>query len=137
MKYITLALLGGLCFTAPALAANPAPQQDAATAGSSMKIGIDTQTGKRRALTAEESAALDAAPVARTRARTLSTPLSKARLPATEAEALRTLRTANGISIMKPSAETLSSLTVTRNADGTLTYAENGEALGIREAASE
>lgn len=76
-------LSGVLCLAClPALAA----AQDAGT--SSSKVGIDPVTGKLRALTAEESAALDrqaaAAPAARSAQRSA--------VPQTEAAALATER---------------------------------------------
>ena len=57
MKATTLIVLGGLMFAGTAIAADP---QQATTADSSMKVGIDAKTGKLRRPTAAESAQLDA-----------------------------------------------------------------------------
>ena len=57
MKATTLIVLGGLLFAGTAIAAEP---QQATTAESGMKVGIDAKTGKLRRLTAAESAQLDA-----------------------------------------------------------------------------
>lgn len=147
MKSTTLLLIGGLAFAGVALAGDPAPQS--APAGTSLKVGIDAN-GNLRPLTAEESAALDAqaaanggnnvmARSARTATATATGTTSRARFPATEAEALATARTVNGITMMKPTLDSVGSLTVERNADGTLTFSENGEPVEAnkREAASE
>lgn len=145
MKSTTLLLIGGLAFAGVALAGDPAPQS--APAGTSLKVGIDAN-GNLRPLTAEESAALDAQAAANgsngvmarnARTATAAGTTSKARFPTTEAEALATARTANGITAMKPMLESVGSVNVVRNADGTLTFSENGEPAGSHksEAASE
>lgn len=142
MKATTLIVLGGLLISGASLAAEPQSQ----TTGPAMKIGIDPVTGQRRVLTSEESAALDEqqAPSGnnlRAKAAAKATaPVSPmlARFPATNAEAMAGAVQANGIVAMKPSLEALSSIAVERNADGTLSYSENGEPMTEkREAASE
>lgn len=136
MKSTTLLLIGGLAFAGVALAGDPAPQS--APAGTSLKVGIDAN-GNLRPLTAEESAALDAQAAANggngamarnARTATVAGTASKARFPTTEAEALATARTVNGITAMKPMLESVGSVNVVRNADGTLTFSENGEPAG-------
>lgn len=143
MKSTTLLLIGGLVFAGNALAGDPTPQQ---TASPSMKVGIDQKTGKLRPLTDAESAALDAsAASSRASARTLRVDPVTARanrlytFPTTKAEMKATVRVINGITVMKPMADSMSELTVTRNADGTLAFQENGETLAPakQEAASE
>ena len=139
-------LLGGLAFAGVALASDPTPRS--APAGTSLKVAIDAKTGKLRPLTEEESAALDAQAAANgsngvmarnARTATVAGTTSRARFPTTEAEALATARTVNGITAMKPMLESASAVTVVRNADGTLTFSENGEPVGAhtQEAASE
>ena len=146
MKSTTLFLIGGLAFAGVALAGDPTPQS--APTGTSLKVGIDAKTGKLRQLTEEESAALDAQAAANgsngvmarnARTATVAGTTSRARFPTTEAEALATARTVNGITAMKPMLESASSVTVVRNADGTLTFSENGEPVGAhtQEAASD
>lgn len=133
-------------FAGAALAGDPAPQS--APSGTSLKVGIDAN-GNLRPLTAEESAALDAEAAANggngARARSLratataTSTTSRARFPSTEAEALATAVTVDGITMMKPTLDSVGSVTVQRNADGSLTFAENGEvsAPSKRESASE
>ena len=141
MKLTTLALLGGLCCAGTALAADPAPQQEpAVTGGTSMKIGIDAKTGKRRALTAAESAVLDAQQPAPAQARMgrMAAPARKSRIPATAAEAARTAVVVNGITMMKPSQDMLSMVTVVRDEQGNLVFSEDGVPMGkAQEAAHE
>jgi len=131
MKSTTLLLIGGLVFAGTAMAGDPTPQQ---TAGPSMKVGIDKTTGKLRPLTPTESAALDSkAAASGAKARTLRANPAAARtnghyvFPTTEAEAKATRRVVNGITVMKPMADSMSSITVTRHADGSLEFQENGE----------
>ncbi|MCC8687799.1 post-PEP-CTERM-1 domain-containing protein [Xanthomonas campestris] len=113
-------LSGVLCLAClPALAA----AQDAGT--SSSKVGIDPVTGKLRALTAEESAALDrqaaAAPAARSAQRSA--------VPQTEAAALATeRRLPNGTIARKLPATQMSSLVATRQADGRLVIEHSEDA---------
>lgn len=143
MKSTTLLLIGGLAFAGTALAGDPTPQQ---TSGPSQKVGIDKTTGKLRPLTAEESAALDSQAAASAGdSRTLRAKSATARtssrfvFPTTDAEMKATMRVVNGITVMKPPADSMSTMTVTRNADGTLIFQENGEmpVQAKQEAASE
>lgn len=143
MKSTTLLLIGGLAFAGTAFAGDPTPQQ---TSGPSLKVGIDKTTGKLRPLTGEESAALDAqssqsAGNARSLRANPGVARSKDRFtfPTTAAEVKATVRVVNGITVMKPMADSMSSMTVSRNADGTLQFQENGETLAQpkQEAASE
>lgn len=140
MKSTTLIVLGGLLFAGTSLAAEPQPQ----AAGASLKIGIDPVTGQRRALTGEESAALDAQQSQagnNLQAKAKSAKASNAmlsRFPATDAEAMAGAVKGNGVVAMKPSLESISSITVTRDSQGKLTFSENGEAMTQKqEAASE
>ncbi|GAB1406467.1 hypothetical protein MASR1M8_03860 [Thermomonas brevis] len=142
MKVATLAVLGGLCFAGNALAADPAPQQDTpATAGSSLKVGIDAKTGKRRVLTAEESAALDAQAAPRTtmaRARMAAPSLQAP--PATYAESAAAGISKGGLTAYVAPLESLSHVTISRDANGKIVISEDGVPLGetqVREVASE
>ena len=144
MKSTTLMLIGGIAFAGTALAGDPTPQHN--STGTSLKVGIDQKTGKLRQLTPEESAALDAQPAASggnarsLRANTLTSGTSnRFAFPTTEAEAQATVRVVNGITVMKPLADSMSSMTVTRNPDGSLEIQENGETMiqPKRESASE
>lgn len=140
MKLTTLALLGGLCLAGSALANEPAPRQDQAVAGSSMKIGIDAKTGKRRALTAEESAALDAAAAPRTMARSRMAAPGLASPPATFAESAATGLSRGGLTGYIAPLESFSSMTISRDADGKVIISEDGVPLTqphAREMASE
>ena len=142
MKTTALAALAGLCFAGTALAADPAPQQDVSPT-SSMKIGIDAKTGKRRVLTAEESAALDAQAAPRTTmSRSRMAAPSLASPPATFTESAAAGISKGGITAYIAPMESLSSMTVERNADGTFTIYEDGVPMGqhqqrAREVASE
>ena len=104
MKATTLIVLGGLLFAGTSLAAEPQPQ----AAGASLKIGIDPVTGQRRALTGEESAALDAQQSQagnNLQAKAKSAKASNAmlsRFPATDAEAMAGAVKGNGVVAMKP-----------------------------------
>lgn len=128
MKLTPWLLVSGLMFAGPALAADPAAPQDAGAGSSAMKIAIDPVTGKRRALTAAESSALDlkarepgkARIQAKSSGRTARA-AGPAPLPATIEESLAQARSAYGITGFKPTADMLSSTQATRNADGTLT----------------
>ena len=142
MKATTLIALGALAFAGTALAAEPQPQ----ATGASSKIAIDPVTGKRRQMTTEESAALDAQATAAKRvgaARAKSataTATAASGSPATMEEALQNTRVVKGIVGFRAPMDSMSSLTVTRNADGTLTFSESGEsqpAPQAREVASE
>lgn len=127
MKFAPLILLGGLLFAGTALAAEP---QQAAT-GTSLKIGIDPVTGKRRVLTSEESAALDAQaaqPQAKAKGVAAKT-AAPFNFPATVEESMANKRVVKGVVGFKPIASSMSSVTVTRNADGTVVFSENGEPI--------
>jgi len=140
MKATTLMLLGGLAFAGASLAAEPVPQT--AAPGASLKIGIDAKTGKRRQLTAEESAALDAQAVQQQAGAKGVAAKSSSRytLPATVEESMANKRVVNGIVGFKPIAASMSSVTVTRDANGAVVFSENGEpiqAAKAKEMASE
>ena len=124
-----------------ALASDPAPQQNAqAPAVSSLKVGIDPITGKRRQLTSEESAALDAQTAANAMAKGARAKGTAAgHFPATVEESMANKRVINGIISFKPVADSFSSVTVTRGSDGKLSFQENGTPMEARkqEAASE
>ncbi len=142
MKFATLAVLGGLCLAGNALAADPAPQQDTANANASLKIGIDAKTGKRRVLSSAESAALDAQAAPRTMARSRMAAPSLHAPPATFAESAAGGVSKSGITAYIAPMESLSSMTIERNADGTFTIREDGVPMGqhqhrAREVASE
>ncbi len=128
MKSTPWLLVSGMLFAGTALAADPLAPQDAASQSSSLKIAIDPVTGERRALTAEESSALDAktSELAQARRQAKSGNRSAratgpAALPATIEESLANAKTVRGITGFKPTADMLSSTQMTRNADGTLT----------------
>ncbi len=130
---IILAL--GLALAGNAMATDPAPQAQASAP--SLKVGIDKTTGKLRPLTAEESAALDAkaaATPARSqqalRAAGTKGQRSASAIPQTIEEALANKRVVHGIVGFKAPMDAMSSLNVTRNADGSLTYAE-GETVTV------
>ena len=128
MKSTALFLLGGLAFAGASVAGEPVPQTDIGTS-SSLKVGIDAKTGKRRQLTAEESAALDAQANQRKAKGISAKTASKFNFPATVEESMANKRVVKGFVGFKPIAASMSSVTVTRNADGTLVFAENGEVM--------
>ncbi len=103
------------------------PQSAAESSLAGSKVGVDKRTGRLRPLTPAESAELDAQ--AATQAKAARGQRKVIQFPATPAEAATTRAEVNGIIIEKPTADMLSSVGVTRNADGTLTYSENGEPL--------
>lgn len=126
MKASILLLAGGLVLAGTAVAGDPAPQSNVAAPG--LKVGIDKATGKVRPLTMEESAALDA----QAQRDALSNAAAHAGQPATMDEAMSNIRSSARIPSIqgfRMPAEMMSSLTVTRNADGTVTFAENGQPL--------
>ena len=138
MKNTILIVLGGLLFAGTALAAEP---QSAVTGSSSLKIGIDAKTGKRRQLTAEESAALDAQVAAKSRTMAKSTSaMAKGGLtpPATFAESAANGVSRGGLTGYVAPLESYSAITATIGADGKLTLLEDGVPMGqAREMASE
>ncbi|AZR24734.1 hypothetical protein NX81_004075 [Xanthomonas vasicola] len=114
-------LSGLLCLVClPAIAA----AQEAAT--SSSKVGIDPTTGKLRPLTDAESAALEqqaaAANSAARRAARTSVPRTEAAARATER------RLPNGTVARKLPATQMSSLTATRQADGSIVIEHSEDA---------
>lgn len=123
-------LLGTLALAAPAHAAETAT--DTGNAGTSLKVGIDAKTGKMRPLTEEESATLDALGRAKA-AQRMGTARVQAdprlQRPATfeEAWAERVVGK-NGMIGFRAPRESLSSLQVVRNADGTLTMTHDDQA---------
>lgn len=128
-------LLGTLALAAPAHAAETAT--DTGNAGTSLKVGIDAKTGKLRPLTEEESATLDTLARANTNAR-MSTARVQAdpRLvrPATFEQAIAERRVGkNGIIGFKAPRESVSSLEVVRNADGTLTMSHQDDHAAAQE----
>ncbi|MBB4130880.1 MULTISPECIES: hypothetical protein [unclassified Xanthomonas] len=112
-------LSGMLCIAClPAVAA----AQDVAS--SSSKVGIDPTTGKLRALTAAESAALDQQ--ANTAARSSA---ARSNIPQTEAAARATeRRLPNGTVARKLPATQMSSLVATRQADGRIVIEHSDDA---------
>ena len=104
---------------------------------------FDAKTGKRRVLTAEESAALDAQAAPRTTmSRSRMAAPSLASPPATFAESAAAGVSKSGITAYIAPMESLSSMTIERNADGTFTIREDGVPMGqhqhrAREVASE
>jgi hypothetical protein len=140
MKTKYLLLAAGLAIAGTALAGDPIPQ--AAASAPSVKVGIDKTTGKLRPLTDAESAALDAQAAqqgsdnnslrAGTRTQLPSRAQRLFRLPTTQKEALATETTYNGYSVIKPPAESLSEMTVQKNADGSLTILENGDVMSAK-----
>lgn len=149
MKSTPWLLVSGLLVMGSALAADPATPQVAAPQTSSLKIAIDPVTGKRRPLTEAESAALDV------QSRQLATAKAQAKvgkrsasamgltaLPLTIEESMANAKTVDGITGFKPTEDMMSSMQVTRNADGTLTIQHSdvsnpGAAAKVEEAASE
>ncbi len=131
-----------------AYASDPVPQQ--APASSSLKVGIDKKTGELRPLTEAESAALDAQAAANGgnnasarssgKASRGAASNAKSRFPATQAQSQSMQVEKGGMVALKPTADMLSSITVTRNADGTISYSEDGVPVQLdtaKEAASE
>lgn len=149
MKSTPWLLVSGLLVMGSALAADPVAPQVVAPQTSSLKIAIDPVTGKRRAMTEAESSALDV------QSRQLATARAQAKvgkrsasamgptaLPVTIEESLSNAKTVNGITGFKPTADMMSSIQVTRNADGTLTVqhsdgSDPGAAINVEEPASE
>lgn len=116
-----------LCLSAQA-AETPAPQakhpvsQGQASAGNDVNVGIDPKTKKLRPLTAAESKALAAK--ANAMQKRADSQWDKA--PKTAAEARATLRTyPGGAASMRVPTDAMSSMTVSRNADGKLSFSES------------
>lgn len=127
MKSLHLFVLPlALCASAASLAAD-APAADAAPA---MKAAIDRDTGKLRAPTAQEQAAMASA---ESGSRAPGAELRRAgiRVPETEAEALRTQRVhRNGSVSMDVPMSLMSSLVAERDADGNLVIRHGQEHAG-------
>jgi hypothetical protein len=130
-----LLLAAGLAFAGTALAGDPAPQT---TTTSGLKVGFDKATGKLRPLSEAESAALDAKAAQQAGDNTslrgnrgsLAAKSVKAdRRPATAKEALATERVINGISVIQAPADSMSEVTMQKNADGSFTIRENGQIM--------
>jgi hypothetical protein len=115
-------LSGVLCVVClPAIAA----AQETAT--SSSKVGIDPTTGKLRPLTDAESAALDQQAAASNSAARSSA--ARTSVPQTEAAARATeRRLPNGTVARKLPAPQMSSLTATRQADGSIVIEHSEDA---------
>ena len=130
-----LLLAAGLAFAGTALAGDPAPQT---TTGSGLKVGFDKATGKLRPLTAEESAALDTKAAQQTGDNTslrgnrgslaAKAPLA-GRRPANAQEALAVAKVFNGLTVYEAPADTMSEMTLQKNADGSFTVLENGQVM--------
>lgn len=136
MKCTTLMVLGGLAFAGVTLAAEPTPQNTAP--GTSVKIGIDAKTGKRRQLTAEESAALDAQ-ANNLRAKSFA---SRAKAgpsaPASYEESIAGAVSKNGLTIYAAPLESYSHITMTRDTSGKMVMLEDGQPMpAAKELASE
>ncbi|USJ02755.1 hypothetical protein MUG10_06335 [Xanthomonas prunicola] len=124
-------LSGVLCVVClPAIAA---AQQ---TATSSSKVGIDPTTGKLRPLTEAESAALDQQAAASNSAARSSA--ARTSVPQTDAAARATeRRLPNGTVARKLPATQMSSLTATRQADGSIVIEHSEDADATQPAHAE
>lgn len=128
MKATTLIVLGGLMFAGTAIAADP---QQATTAESGMKVGIDAKTGKLRRLTATESAELDAIAAKNQKPGT-----AKAKVAAKEG--LVVFTAANGMTITEHSEAFLVDAQATIGADGKVVVTHDGQPMpNVAEAARE
>lgn len=132
MKFSPWLLVSGLAIGGLAVAAEPAAPQDAAPQSSSMKVGIDPTTGKRRVLTVEESSALDVkAQKSQTMRSSRATRGDGPRsFPATISDAMADSRTfQGGIVGFKPPADLMSKLQVTRDASGKVSLQHSDPSL--------
>ena len=130
---MTLLLVGGLALAGPAIAGEPAPQQ-AGNSGAAMKMAIDPKTGKMRAPTAAESAALDAQlKSARGAAKARAKDGTGFNLPQSQEEAEAAMMQRGGIVTIQPTADSMSALNVVRNADGSFSYFEDGAPVQIKQ----
>lgn len=125
MKSTILIVLGGLLFAGTSLAAEP----QSTPVGSSLKVGIDAKTGKRRQLTSEESAALDAKAAAMSKAGRASRAKDGVAIPATYAESVAGGITKSGIDGYLAPVEAMSSITATVDANGKMILSENGRPM--------
>lgn len=135
MKMMTTALLvGGLALAGTAMG-QQAEEQATGIGGASLKMGIDPKTRKLRPLTSAESAALESQGKARGRAKTTAVSAAQRAtgfyLPETQAEAEAGRLARGGIDTMQPVADTMSDLQIVRNADGSLSYLEDGVPVNI------
>ncbi|NLA67778.1 MAG: hypothetical protein GX856_05955 [Gammaproteobacteria bacterium] len=128
MNRTTLLLLAGLCAGFGAHAAEPVAPRTATASYADVTVAIDPATGRLRAPTAAEQAALRAAvrPVARA-----ADPAAGAKpMPRTRAEALRTFRRhADGSISMETSEDMMSFVTATQREDGSIVI-QHGDADG-------
>lgn len=130
---MTLLLVGGLALAGTAIAGEPTPPQ-AGNSGAAMKMAIDPRTGKMRAPTAAESAALDAQLKAgRSAAKTRAKDGTGFNLPQTQEEAEAAMMERGGIVTIQPTADSMSALNVVINADGSLSYSEHGAPVQIKQ----
>lgn len=137
MKY-TIMVVGGLLFAGTSLAAEPQASPNT-VAASGLKVGIDAKTGKRRQLSAEESAALDAqSNKLAAKTRTVMGKGTGLIAPATYEESVAGGVSKNGINGYLAPVEAMSSITATIDANGKVTVSENGQPVApAREVASE
>lgn len=112
MKATTLIVLGGLLFAGTSLAAEP---QQATTAESGSKIGINPATGKLRRLTAAESAKLDAIAAQKQKPAVAK---AKAKGQVLTKDGLVTYTAANGMTIVELDETHMVDLTASMGADG-------------------
>lgn len=129
MKATTLIVLGGLMFAGTAIAADP---QQATTAESGMKVGIDAKTGKLRRPTAAESAQLDAM----TKNQKTATAKAKGKTAAKAGPV--TFIAVNGMAVSELDDTHMSEVQATIGADGKVVVSHDGQPLqGAVEAANE
>lgn len=130
-RSLCLALAAGMGLTCVAHAGDPQPQ-DATLYFNGVKVSIDPATGRLRQPTAEELKALRASVKQMPRSASLDKPL-----PSSRVAAERTVRKLpDGSRMATVSEDMLHSVTVARQADGSLTLSE-GSAQPAQEAASE
>lgn len=128
-RSLCLALAAGMGLTCLAHAGEP---QDATLYFNGVKVSIDPATGRLRQPTAEELKALRASVKQMPRSASLDKPL-----PSSRVAAERTVRKLpDGSRMATVSEDMLHSVTVARQADGSLTLSE-GSAQPAQEAASE
>lgn len=122
-------LLASLAIVPAAHAANDGKTADPQQSTADMKVAIDPATGKTRPLTRGESRALEAQAAAQARR---TEPMGAGKkgfvMPGSEAEAAATRRVLPGGAVMQQVPENMmSTLKVTRAADGTLHMHHEGE----------
>jgi hypothetical protein len=129
----TVLLVGGLALAGTAMGHEPVAQ-DTGASGASMKMAIDAKTGKMRAPTAAESAALDAQVKAnRNAAKARAKDGTGFYLPQTQAEAEAGMMERGGIITMQPTSDSMSALEVVIAADGSLSYSEHGAPVQLKQ----